>query len=151
MRGTIRTAAALALDVRALARLALPAVGLLAILAGILGMHMAFDPQPAAEHASPHAAAAEPTSQHSQVSVPDASGASGSSGHHADGCAQCGPAGCMAGLCILFLLLVSLAALLDPLRRLIRGRETTGSPGFLPTAKAPPRAPSLNQLCISRT
>ncbi|MFF2824577.1 DUF6153 family protein [Arthrobacter koreensis] len=147
MRGTIRTAAALALDVRALARLVLPAVGLLAILAGILGMHMAFDPQPAAEHA----AAAGPTSQHSQVSVPDASGASGSSGHHAGGCAQCGPAGCMAGLCILFLLLVSLAALLDPLRRLIRGRETTGSPGFLPTAKAPPRAPSLNQLCISRT
>ncbi|MEB7504131.1 DUF6153 family protein [Arthrobacter koreensis] len=151
MRAAIRTVAARTVHVRSLPRLVIPALGLLSILAGILGMHMVAGPYPAADHTAAHASA--PSAQeHSAGPSPDTGTAAPAGGHHAEGCAQCGPAGCMAGLCVLFLVLVSLAAVLglDPLR-LLRGPDNTGPPSVLPRAVAPVPTPSLDQLCISRT
>lgn len=153
MRASSRNTAARTVDVRLLPRFVMPALGLLSILAGILGMHMVGGPYPTAEHASTHAGAAAPSlQQHSADPVPATGSAAPSGGQHADGCVQCGPAGCMAGLCVLFLILVSLAAVLGLDRfQLLRGRHNTGSPRALPTAKIRPLTPSLDQLCISRT
>lgn len=151
MRAAIRTIAARTVHVRSLPRLVIPALGLLSILAGILGMHMVADPNPAADHTAAHAAASS-AQQHSADPAPSGASAVPTEGHHADGCAQCGPAGCMAGLCVLFLVMVSLAAVLglDPLR-LLRGPDNTGPPSVLPRAGVPVLTPSLDQLCISRT
>ncbi|MBD7993857.1 hypothetical protein H9639_00870 [Arthrobacter sp. Sa2CUA1] len=165
MRAGIRAAAGHALTIRSTPQLLTTALGLLAVLAGILGMHMLADPHAAAGHAAGHPAAAHSAASPSGTSAdssgtalrhsadPAAAAAPASDGGHSSGaCPECGPAGCAAGLCMMFLVLLSITALIGALvSRRHRNPDRPDPPSAVPARLAPPAAPSLVQLCISRT
>ncbi|UPO78032.1 DUF6153 family protein [Arthrobacter sp. Helios] len=162
MRAGIRAAAGHALTLRSTPQLFSTALGLLAILAGILGMHMLADPQAAASHSgASHSVSGQPgTTAHSAGTAlrhdadpaPAAAPASDGGGHASGACPDCGPAGCAAGLCMMFLVLVSITAVLGLLTsRRYRNPDRPDPPRAFPVFQAPPAAPSLVQLCISRT
>ncbi|WP_312182860.1 DUF6153 family protein [Arthrobacter sp.] len=162
MRAGIRAAAGHALALRSTPQLLVSLLGLLAILAGILGMHMLANPHPAASHSdaghtvsSQSAATAHSAGtalRHDADPAPAAAPSSDGGGHTSGSCPDCGPAGCAADLCMMFLVLVSITAALGLLAsRRYRIPNRPDPPRAFPSVPAPPLPPSLVQLCISRT
>ena len=164
---------------RTFPNLLVSALGLLAVVAGILGMHFLAAPVIAshsatsashsastanhAAHSAGHSASpadravpallsAAGSDSHTADPVPAAAALPDDDPHHASACPDCGPGGCVAGLCMLFLVLVSITAVLGlKISRMLRGPGHRGPPAARPTVQAPPLPPSLVQLCISRT
>lgn len=159
MRTRIRAAVRPAATIRSASRLPATVLGLLAVVAGILGMHLVTDLGSPAAHAAsaPHsplaasALSAMPTLQ-THSAFPAAEAAPEDGGHADHGCANCGPSGCLTAACLLFLLLTGLGGIIPGFSGKLRFRGPGRLVRFLsPVSATLPRAPSLVQLCISRT
>ncbi|WAP50571.1 DUF6153 family protein [Arthrobacter sp. ATA002] len=127
-------------------------LGLVAVIAGILGMHMvsATHHEPASAVAAFDAAGAA-SAGHNPAAAPGLSVQSAADGGAPHGCAEpCsqdqGHAGSICTLMIFLLLLLVMPKVLS-----LRRRSPCGLRRGRPAPVAVPRAPSLLELCISRT
>ncbi|MFT4470841.1 DUF6153 family protein [Arthrobacter sulfonylureivorans] len=129
-------------------------LGLTAIIAGILGMHIWIGSHNPGNAASAAAVAAAPETGHDHhpgtgTSVMTDQGAPGTA---VMSCAGCGDHEMAASMCMLALFMVGAAGLIKPASGvLFSAAGLRGPPGIFPAHTAPLQPPSLIQLSISRT
>lgn len=124
-------------------------LGLLAVIVGILGMHMWTGAHAPDSLGTQHVAGIGAGSGHSQPIAGPALLVQDSGGTMAALCANCGETDMAAGMCILALFMTGIAGLLGLKPGVLV--SAAGRPRILPRSLPRLRPPSLVQLSISRT
>ncbi|TJY70485.1 hypothetical protein E4J89_07310 [Arthrobacter sp. CAU 1506] len=126
-------------------------LGLLAIIAGVLGMHVWTGAHHPDSIGTQHVAEIGIGASHTQPIAGPALLAQDNGGTMTSLCANCGDTDMAAGMCILALFMTGIAGLLGLKPGLfISAARRRGPPHILPRTLPPLRPPSLVQLSISR-
>jgi hypothetical protein len=127
-------------------------LGLLAVIVGILGMHIWTGAHDPGLHGTQHAAETGEGFSHSQETAGPPLLVQDGGGTMAALCASCGETDVAAGVCVLALFMAGIAGLLWlKAGQLVSAAGRRGPPRILPRTSPPIRPPSLVQLSISRT